>query len=318
MQIQERFFEHLAIRPYCSFEKGAHQIRTKKHAIQRPYIQANPPHLCAWLIFDCDHTNIDAFREAGLPEPNWISITRGKGTYHMAYAIDPVYTTANARPKPLAYLAAIQRTYNVLLNADAGYSGLITKNPLHSDWATWWLHNHVYTLGELADYVDLLPSRRVPLVEESTGFGRNCDLFDLLRKWSYKAVLEHDLHSTFVLCAIEQAESYNSQFSAPLPLAEVKSVAKSVAKWTWRKRADFITRSISKKRKIGLNPDLTLSTKQSLGAAYTASVKAEATQSKIRAAIQMLEGRGEKPTQRAVAAITELSLRTIKSYWRKL
>jgi hypothetical protein len=39
-------------KPYCSDDKSAKWIRQLKTAIKQPYIQANPPHLRVWMIFD--------------------------------------------------------------------------------------------------------------------------------------------------------------------------------------------------------------------------------------------------------------------------
>ena len=41
-------------KPYCSADKTASSIRTLQHALKHPYIQANPPHLRVWSIFDVD------------------------------------------------------------------------------------------------------------------------------------------------------------------------------------------------------------------------------------------------------------------------
>ncbi|MBM5152293.1 replication initiation protein, partial [Vibrio parahaemolyticus] len=80
-----------------------------------------------------------------------IAFSRDSRKYHMSYAISPVCTTENAREKPLAYLAAIHRTYKRLLNSDAGFAHLITKNPMHSDWLVTVFHDHEYSLAELHD-----------------------------------------------------------------------------------------------------------------------------------------------------------------------
>ena len=56
-------------------------------------------------------------------------------------------------------MAAIQHAYNAALRADLGYVGLVTKNPLHDHWHVLRLHDDVYSLGELADFVDLTDVR---------------------------------------------------------------------------------------------------------------------------------------------------------------
>ena len=99
-----------------------------------------------------------------------------------------ICTTDNARQKPLDYLAKIQAGITRKLRADTGYSGLITKNPMHSDWITHVWRAEPYELGELADYVELLP---LTTKEREVGLGRNCDLFDEVRFWAYKAVRDY-------------------------------------------------------------------------------------------------------------------------------
>ena len=42
------------LKPYCSDDKTAKHIRSLSAAITRPYIQANPPYLRVWSIYDVD------------------------------------------------------------------------------------------------------------------------------------------------------------------------------------------------------------------------------------------------------------------------
>lgn len=307
-QLTLRFTDNLAPKPYSAKAKSHIKIYPKEIALKRPYIQPNPPHLCAWLVFDCDHSNQLIFEDVGLPAPNWIAATPASGRFHAAYAIESVYTTINARMKPLSYLAAIQRAYTELLDADAGYTGLITKNPLHKDWNVWFIHDYVYSLGELADYVDLSEPRKV---QRSFGFGRNVDLFDRIRKWSYKTVCKFDTFSDFAASVLKRTEMFNNEFDAPLPFNEVKSVSKSVTKYVWKRRIYYASRY---ERKLGLNENLSLKTKQSLGATYTAEVKSAATEAKIKVAIAELKKDGKKVSKSAVARSTGLSRPTIHKH----
>ncbi|TOG57281.1 replicase, partial [Vibrio parahaemolyticus] len=66
------------------------------------------------------------------------------------------------------------------------------------------------------------------------GLGRNCNLFEYLSTWSYKAIRQGwpDYEQWFEAC-FTRAMGYNKQqFKQPLPENEVKHTAKSVAKWT--------------------------------------------------------------------------------------
>lgn len=309
-QLRAQFYDNLAIKPYCSLEKRADRIRAKASAIKYPYIQPNPPHLCAWLVFDCDHSDTWRFDTVGLPVPNFIVMDKETLRHHIFYAIRGVYTTEKARKKPLEWLAAIERTFAFYLQADTQYVGLIAKNPAHSDWHTWAIHNHVYELAELADYKDLLPK---PRERDISGFGRNCELFDNLRHWAYRNIHKHSVQS-FSGAVLSKAEQLNV-FTPALPFSEIKSIAKSVTKYCERNRSYFEKRY---GRKIGLNPDLDLQTKQELGAAYTNQKRTEAVLSKMNQAFNTLISQDKKITQKAVQELSGVSIATVKRHWKTI
>lgn len=309
-KLEELFYSKLATKPYCSLEKKADRIRSKASAIKYPYIQPNPPHLCAWLVFDCDHQDTWRFDIVGLPVPNFIVMDKETLRHHIFYAIRDVYTTEKARKKPLEWLAAIERTFAFYLQADTQYVGLIAKNPAHSDWQTWFIHDHIYELAELADYKDLLPK---PRECDISGFGRNCELFDNLRHWAYRNIHKHSVQS-FPEAVSAKAEQLNV-FAPPLPFGEVKSIAKSVTKYCERNRSYFEGRY---GRKIGLNPELDLQTKQSLAAMHTANAKAEATRAKIQSAVDSLLADGKKATQKAAQETSGVGIATVKRYWKQI
>jgi uncharacterized membrane-anchored protein YhcB (DUF1043 family) len=309
-KLEELFYSKLATKPYCSLGKRADLIRSKASAIKYPYIQPNPPHLCAWLVFDCDHKDTWRFDAVGLPVPNFIVMDKETLRHHIFYAIRDVYTTEKARKKPLDWLAAIERTFAFYLQADTQYVGLIAKNPSHSDWHTWSIHDHIYELAELADYKDLLPK---PREQDISGFGRNCELFDNLRHWSYRNIHKHSVQS-FPEAVLSKAEQLNV-FAPALAFSEVKSIAKSVTKYTERNRNYFEKRY---GRKIGLNPELDLQTKQSLGAMHTANMKADATRGKIQGVVDTLLADGRKVTQKVVQESSGVGIATVKRYWNQV
>ena len=92
-----------------------------------------------------------------------------------------------------------------------------------------------YSLGELSDYVDLSlfndKRRRLPEV----GLGRNCTLFDRSRAWAYTARRKGEWqdYSQWAAAVLNKVMTYNATFSQPLPVSEVKAIAKSIAKWVW-------------------------------------------------------------------------------------
>ncbi|WP_443023722.1 replication initiation protein, partial [Shigella flexneri] len=164
----------------------------------------------------------------------------------------PVCTSHRAKQNILEYLAKIEQAYTLALGADRGYSGLITKNPCHSTWETHISNVQPYELGYLADFVELQELKTD--LQEVSGLGRNCMMFDTVRFWAYKAIREHLSvgFDRWYAEVLEQAKNVNGAFLQPLPYSEVKATAKSVARWVWRNHAaahaKFIERQAAKGR----------------------------------------------------------------------
>lgn len=246
-------------RPYCSEDKTARSIRTKAHAVRFPYISVNPPHLRMWMVFDIDREGgAMAWEGPGLPPPAWAAADRVSTKAHIAYGLDaPVLTGDAARTEPLRYLAAIESAYAAAMDADLGFAGLMTKNPVHPLWRTYVGPQRLWSLSELAEYVDLrkhAPKRR----PEAYGLGRNVTLFDHLRLWAYTAVRRHRGERNVALWQAEvfdRALTLNGDFPHPMAEREVGHIAKSVGKWVWKRdtqaRADFLARQSAKGAKGG-------------------------------------------------------------------
>lgn len=236
-QKQLALFEtSLPAKPYCSNDLafGLH-IRKADFAKTNRYIQHNKPTTIHWLAFDCDQPNaVERADFNNLPTPNIAVINRENGHSHLLYGLEvPVYKTRVARQKPLQFLAKVEYALLVGLEADPQYRGLIVKNPLHSHWLTYQLRADSYDLAELADYFDL--PKKLPKKAHTLGLGRNCSLFDSLRYWAYSHLLTFRLSGTYEAWSdalLVQAMALNT-FPVPLPQSEIKSTAKSIAKWTW-------------------------------------------------------------------------------------
>ena len=243
----ELFASRLPRRPYCSDDKTARMIRSRATALRFPYIQANPPSLKFWLPFDLDKPGgMVAWEDADLPPPALGVGNPTNGHAHLLWGLDaPVCTSEVARAAPLRYLAAVERAMLAKLlpyGADAGFAGLMVKNPAHQQWRTHWGPAHLYGLGELAEWLDLdkfKPKRAILKEMEGYGVGRNVSIFNTLGpegKWAYSAVRRYrgqpfaEWHNAVFMQACE----LNSAFRVPLPFSEIKAIAKSVAKWTWK------------------------------------------------------------------------------------
>lgn len=233
-------------KPYCTDDLSCGiRPRSYKTAITRRYIQVNPPHLRTFLLFDLDYAGAAlAWEDNNLPMPAWAAINRENTHAHLAYALSAPVLTADfgGRQAALRYLAAVEAAYRAKLGGDDGFSGLITKNPVHPHWE---LLRGVpdavrgYDLPYLADFVDL--DRFKPYVGrsnvEAVGLGRNCTVFNVVSRWAYRNVLDFKangvtragwLHEVGLRCL-----SVNGDFPTPMLKNEVKCIAKSIGNWVW-------------------------------------------------------------------------------------
>ncbi len=242
-------------RPYCTNDLQAGlKIRPLSTALKYRYIQLN--HLVVnYLIFDIDRPGAALAHESGnVAAPNLIVINKENQHAHLIYKLQKgISKFPDSSLKALRYLAAIEAAYTLKLQADAGYAGLITKNPLNPFWTTWNIHNRQYDLAELADYVDLLSTtiNKNNENEITYGLGRNCGLFDNGRFWAYGAVREYrqdKMYQDFFKAVLLKLQSLNSLFLNPLPINEVISTAKSIARWTWTHDKEAYNKFIERQR----------------------------------------------------------------------
>ena len=233
------FLQKLPKKPYCTNDlQSGLKIRPLSTALKFRYIQLN--HLVVnYLTFDIDRPGAAlAHEDANVATPNLAVINKENQHAHLIYFLAAgVSKFPDSSLKALRYLAAIEATYTLKLQADFGYAGLITKNPLNPFWETWHIHDRQYDLAELADYVDLPKAEKVEKEIIRTGVGRNVDLFDNGRLWAYGTIRNFRKDKTyqdFAKAVYSHLQSLNSLFQTPLPISEVISTAKSIAKWTWQ------------------------------------------------------------------------------------
>ncbi|MGC8509042.1 MAG: replication initiation protein, partial [Thiomonas sp.] len=152
--------ERLPRRPYCADDLCAGlRVRSLEQALTKPYLQINPPHLRVWSIYDVDRpAAVLAWEDAGLPPPAWAAENRQNGHAHLVWGLTaPVLLQGEGvHDKPMRYLAAVESLLREKLQADSGYSGLITKNPTHPFWRLLQgppAARQGYELGYLAEYL---------------------------------------------------------------------------------------------------------------------------------------------------------------------
>ena len=213
---------------------------SRPRALTRRYIEANPQALSNLLVVDIDHP--DALLRAVWDRKEWLpnAVVENptNGHAHAVWALrEPVTRTEYARRKPLAYAAAVTEGLRRSVDGDAGYSGLITKNPVHGSWEAHWLTEQLYSLQELQERLEgvrAMPpaSWRRTRRKEPVGLGRNCSLFESARTWAYREIRKHWGDPVGLGEAIEaEAQALNQEFSEPLPRNEVHHLAASIHRW---------------------------------------------------------------------------------------
>lgn len=249
------FFTNIAHKPYCSNELlYGLQIRPKKTAITMPYIQANQPCMVHYFFFDIDRPEaVMAWHDENLPMPYWTAQNPENGHAHICYKLKvPICTSEYGSQKAIKFGAAVQAGIAKKLGSDVNYTHLITKNPFHSDWRVEFWSEEAYTLEYLADFVDL--PKKLTKKQEQLGLGRNCTLFDTVRKWAYKAIrgYRNGFYVDWYAEVLKHAHNANKAFPKPLPYSELKATAKSIARFCWKNDAycyqEFIQRQSYKGR----------------------------------------------------------------------
>ncbi|WP_226363372.1 replication initiation protein [Pseudonocardia sp. ICBG1142] len=231
-------------RPYAT-DNLAWGIRRmgRDAALLLAYIEASPSVMLTFLIVDIDHP--DALLRAlsangNHPMPNLIITNPFNGHAHAVWILaTPVCRTEYARRNVLAYAASVLEGLRRAVDGDRRYSGLLVKNPLAGSWATQYMHDHLWTLGELE--AALQAGGHMPPKDwrqqrarkaDPCGLGRNCTLFDGVRLWAYREVRHHfgdpDGFKTVLRAGVAER---NLEFSIPLPAAEARAIADSIHRW---------------------------------------------------------------------------------------
>ncbi len=208
--------------------------------MRKRWIEANPQAVSNLLVVDVDHDDatMRLLWDRKDLQPNVVTVNPDNGHAHAIWALQEAVTrTEYARRKPLAYAAAVTEGLRRSVDGDKGYSGLITKNPLHASWDTLPITDRLWTLPELADALQarrMLPTaswqrskRQAPV-----GLGRNCTLFETARHWAYREIRHHFGNPQGLGTAIEtHAHQLNADYSEPLPRNEVHHLAASITRW---------------------------------------------------------------------------------------
>jgi len=282
----ELFKRNLQKHVLCANEfSSGMKIRSASNALKYRHIAPNHQNSINYLVFDLDYGVSPCMfeNELNIAIPNLVIQNPENRHAHIAYNLkDPIHLNESSSRKPINYAADIERAYLHELKADSSYNGITMKNPLHERWITLELRSEPYDLNELADYVDLNVKRNQKTIEASENYGlsRNCNLFEDVRQWAYTNIdTFRDGSYTMWLNAVLSASERFNVFNAPLSYSEIKSVSKSVSRWTW----DNYTGQHKKRGRDDLKgAGLDLKDKQTLSAVITNRQRSGATEETIK------------------------------------
>lgn len=226
------YVKDLALKPYCTDEKGFCHIRSKAHAIKHVYIQPNQPARVSYIVIDIDHSNAALqWHDSDLPPPQLIIQNPKNNHAHIVYKLSsPVYMWGKAKAAPIRLLARVEKGLTQALLGDAGYGGNLMKNPINDAWYTYTTNapTEGYSLEHLGRFVslDFIPTTSD---SEAAGYGRNCTLFDHVRPYGYN--LASSTYSAILSQLKPIADQYNQQFASPLFDNEVLHIVRSIARY---------------------------------------------------------------------------------------
>lgn len=251
LNILDSIKDALPTKPYTLMDKGCAMFITSIEAAIKSnprYIQANQPNSLSFMVFDLDYKKaILAHEKTDVLTPSFYTVDKKKTTAHAVYMLDnPVHKNQHSKEAPQRLYSAIEDIYGNRLKADKGYSGLVMKNPFHSEHSLYLPEETLCTvsLAEMADYVDFEQyNKQLKQQKIETGFSesRNIAVFDLVRGWAYKEIRNYwgKSYKEWLMVVQEKTKTvwhniqgnYNKQ--SPYSVAEMRATARSIAKWTW-------------------------------------------------------------------------------------
>ena len=214
----------------CGGLFGATFRTTAERAWRFPSIELRSANAWTAIVFDCDGAAgterlIDSLDHDDLPDPNWIVTRAGAGGSHAVYTLEsPVLRNAEARPKPLRLLGAVTERIAEVIDADRGYTGVLTHNPVakpSAGLATTWRRKAPHRLRDMAR---IIPMGWTPPAQPRTAVGRNVAVFDACMRWAGRRTnIPYDVLPAAILA--------NDRLDRPLPASEIGHIAKSVERY---------------------------------------------------------------------------------------
>lgn len=227
-------------KPYCTDDLSFLEIRPKIDALLRRYVQHNPPYSISTLVIDYDDSESHyKWDDLHTPPPNFCAMNKTNGHCHLYYVIrNKVYKNKSDNMQSYRLLSAIENALVLKLGADKGYANFISKNPFNNSWVLYNFRDFPFDLYDFFDYLELPKKILVEPYLFNWGLGRNCTLFEEMRRYAYSAIREYNYDTTidtFIDIIYQKASTYNKiYFDIPLQSNEVLHTCRSIGKWVYR------------------------------------------------------------------------------------
>ena len=240
-----RFFENLPDYPLCTDKLEAGCRRSPKHvAINRRYIELNKKnHSITYLPYDCDSPiGMLMWHIRSLPPPTLSVSNWDNFRSHLTWELETsVHLGGNASQKAINYLDVVRRGFTQALDADPSFGGLLTKNPFSDFWFVD-PYDKVYDLDELAEAVRDITLPKKPSKKKLIEVSPDDSLFVYhnTRWYMYTITPDCSRHGELYDKADVYVRGLSTDFSLNLPESKIRSNAKSVSKFCWNHRDEFI------------------------------------------------------------------------------
>ena len=241
-----RFFENLPDYPRCTDSLKAGCRKCPKHiAIKRRYISLNKENYSVtYLPYDCDSPiGLLMWHIRSLPPPTLSVSNWDNFRSHLTWELSiPVHLGGkNPSQRAINYLDVVRRGFTQALDADPSFGGLLSKNPLSDFWFVD-PYDKVYDLDELAEAVRDITLPKKPSKKKLIEVSPDDSLFVYhnTRWYMYTITPDCSRHGELYDKADVYVRGLSTDFSLNLPESKIRSNAKSVSKFCWNHRDDFI------------------------------------------------------------------------------
>ena len=266
--------------------------------------------------------DVDTFESLNIPLPNYSVISSGH-KFHAFWLMERSLPKA-ASYKSLAYYHDVRAKLVYALGGDrcCNIAGAV-RNPFYKKAEARQLASRPYRLGDL-NLSDVKVDARsfAAFRAEYAPGSRNCSVFQALLRYAQARGGQVGFDDL-----VAQAQTFMALTPdvEALPVTEVRSIASSVARNSWRYRA----RAVRNYGAMSLPPVdyeplereervAVIRSRQAQGASYVNEKRRAGTMSRLVSARDELLRDGQRITQAAVAERSGLSLATVKRGWKQV